>query len=751
MLASRRAAALRTSFPGYFSAARAAAKNGGDGQRRTAEPFAPKENHLPTQPPSDPTSFYRSLAKLGGKHALFGRWLEDRVSRLPVPVPNHTGSDSAFDDENSFYVHPSLEARRAPGAGVGVFAASAIAPGHVVFRVPSALFETLSATHAQTVARRRAFEFVERCEKTCAALGAPSFATHALFALHVLFELGDVDSENRGYLASLPSSRMTDGNALDAHVDDASDVDENAEMSVPLLWDARKLATLRGTPTLAAVARRRAFVEAFHAALFGENAENNSVSLHQFKWALSTILSRATSGARAPYALAPGVDLFNHGGADANCALEAKRFLGSLTRAETDLSFSETETAKEYASLAVSCVSGASADAQLTISYGDAADNDRLLRVYGFALPGNPNDRRELRLRVEGAALESWRAFERFGPGIHLARRAILRKHGLPRLASFDELEAEMEHEDAFRTAEKALGGGVAFRDPGDFRSALGNAFPDPAENAETSSEDLNEDSGAVFFDDVELDAEPLRSSGASSRGDDEERRAASGSPPRDIVWRCYVAHPAAAPFPARPSSPMDSASPEAERLSDLATAAARGVRGGAVSADALLAAVRVHLLTGTEPPGPDGHEPDPWAPVSEMNEAATRAVVGEAAYAALRAHVESLRPNVNDQGEGAATTHGQESAAEDHGHSHGHHGHGHHDHGHHDHGAIGDEGERDPFAAPSSDPRAALSPAAAAGARLDLAGGEAWARSALALRRGQEEILEHVLGRSSI
>ena len=131
-------------------------------------------------------------------------------------------------------------------------------------------------------------------------------------------------------------------------------------------------------------------------------------------------MSRATSGARAPYALAPGVDLFNHGGADANCALEAKRFLGSLTRAETDLSFSETETAKEYASLAVSCVSGASADAQLTISYGDAADNDRLLRVYGFALPGNPNDRRELRLRVEGAALESWRAFERFGPGLAL-------------------------------------------------------------------------------------------------------------------------------------------------------------------------------------------------------------------------------------------------------------------------------------------------------------------------------------------
>ena len=199
--------ALRTSFPGYFSAARAAAKNGGDGERRTAEPFAPKENHLPTQPPSDPTSFYRSLAKLGGKHALFGRWLEDRVSRLEVPVPNEAGSDSAYDDKNGFYVHPSLEARRAPGAGVGVFAASAIAPGHVVFRVPSALFETLSATHAQTVARRRASEFVERCEKTCAALGAPSFATHALFALR---DLARCAPEAFAPLASFAVPRIVD-------------------------------------------------------------------------------------------------------------------------------------------------------------------------------------------------------------------------------------------------------------------------------------------------------------------------------------------------------------------------------------------------------------------------------------------------------------------------------------------------------------------------------------------------------------
>ena len=57
----------------------------------------------------------------------------------------------------------------------------------------------------------------------------------------------------------------------------------------------------------------------------------------------------------------------------------------------------------------------------------------------------------------------------------------------------------------------------------------------------------------------------------------------------------------------------------------------------------------------------------------------------------------------------------------------------------------------KDPFAGASEDVQTPLSQKAAMDARLDLAGGSAWARSALALRRGQEEILEHLLGQSSI
>ena len=134
----------------------------------------------PAQPPSDPSAFLRSLEALGGKHALFGRWLADRVAN----------ADRERDDEkNVFYVHPALVARRAPGAGVGVFAENTIPPGHVLFRAPSFLFESLSAAHAETVARRRVPAFVERCERACAELGAPAFATHALFALPQIKEI----------------------------------------------------------------------------------------------------------------------------------------------------------------------------------------------------------------------------------------------------------------------------------------------------------------------------------------------------------------------------------------------------------------------------------------------------------------------------------------------------------------------------------------------------------------------------------
>ena len=85
------------------------------------------------------------------------------------------------------------------------------------------------------------------------------------------------------------------------------------------------------------------------------------------------------------------------------------------------------------------CTKDVAPGEQLTISYGDNADNDRLLRLYGFAVPGNHNDRRRLELRVTGLAAECWNMTKVWGPGLNMARQAILRMHGLPRLDLFVE------------------------------------------------------------------------------------------------------------------------------------------------------------------------------------------------------------------------------------------------------------------------------------------------------------------------
>ena len=714
-------------------------------------------NNRTAKQPNDPTNLLKSLEQLGGKHALFGSWLlEEGLDKL-----GNFLDETDTRASRQIFVHPSLEARRVPGSGVGLFASKTIPKGEVLIRVPREIFHPLSAEFAEKVAKQKVPKFVKHLETQCALLGAPQFAKHVLFALHLLFELGDETSGNAPYLASLPTL-----NGIDHR--DGTDTSAT-EGAVPLLWEPSQLATLRGTPTFANVLRRKAFVKNAHVAIFGgtdpgtagtrvggsTNPTSPTVPLQRFQWALSTILSRATSGANAPYALLPGICLFNHAGVDANCVLEGTA--RSDEKSTTSSSDSTLGSASESSSgesghtsdwRHVDAVSkrDVSKDEQLTISYGDNADNDRLLRVYGFCVSGNVNDRREVLLNVNGAALELWRAFDKYGPGVTLARNAILRKHGLPRLSDvFNNMDsADAVTQKAFQeTVEKALGGGVSFRDPGDFQSAMGGAGDDAADGKEKE---------ASFFDDVEGDS---MKDGASDAEDNKS------SP---LVWSCYVAHPSKPLYPKEPSSPMDSSSNEAERLSNASTNAARGANGSSISAQALLASVRTHLLTGTEPPGPDGHEPNPWAPVSEMNEAATRAVVGEAAYLALREHTESLRPNVARAKQQDVMSAMAMAAANPNAHSHS------HSHGApvsapadtrdahaHSHGASPKQEKeetidpKDPFAGASEDVQTPLSQKAAMDARLDLAGGSAWARSALALRRGQEEILEHLLGQSSI
>ena len=638
--------------------------------------------------------FARSLSALGDRHAPLASWLTPRL-----------------DASANGFAHPSLEARSVPGAGVGVFAAAPIPEGTAVLRVPRGAFEPLSAEYAVRTARRRAPPFVAHVERVAASAGAPAFATHALFATHLCFEAFSSASADesahqsplRPYLASLPKLEGPEARAWGP--------------SVPALWDDAQLETLRGTPTRAAVARRIRFVAEMHAAIFGGGASDDKappeVTLERFRWALATILSRATSGDALPYALLPGIDLLNHARGDgANCALVGE--LATKTRIKkpsiekTDDGEEEASSGEEeafsFAAVEVRTSRSVLAGEQLLVSYGDRADNDRLLRLYGFATEENPNDRVEVVVRVEGDALARWREKDAWGPGISLARCAVLRKHGLPRLDAFeDAAEAEAEAEATRRRAERAKGGGAAFRPPEttnptettDFsegaaeKSAAAGDRAAAAADAAAFFEGLNDDEGySGNWDEVGAENQPPEST------------------PAAVTWRCFVSHPSAesgseaGPMP----TPMDSASPAAAARCDAATAAAAGAGGGAVSAATLLAAVRAHLLTGSEPPGPDGHEPDPRRPVSEANEAAARAVVADAANRAMRLHTHSLKV-VDGDAEGAEGSESSEAAAEP-----------------------------------------PLTAEGAARIRRDLTSGEAWAESVAALRRGREKILEELL-----
>lgn len=439
-------------------------------------------------------------------------------------------------------------------------------------------------------------------------MGAPDLAKHAILALHLLFELGADDSPARPYLATLPKLAGRES------------------PSVPLLWTPVQVATLRGTPAHSAALSRSKFVAAAHEALF---PGGGGVPLDAFAWALSSVLSRAASGAGMPYTLMPGIDLLNHGGDNANCALGAMR-TGGFGGGDTKGGVEGIQIDEGFGDIEVRCTRDVAPGEQLTISYGDDADNDRLMRLYGFTVPGNPNDRRQLELRVTGLAAECWNMTEVWGPGLNIARQAILRMHGLPRLDAFvddddvDENDLIQEVMTAMDKDPKAAERAAAvFRDPdsgGTPPKKSGGGGKRKSDNRVLHTSNDCEHSHSHGGDGGEChghgdggDKDEDNDDSAAAAGEEDDTAAA-------VTWRCYVAHPSKQ-FPPRPHKPMDSATDAAQAAVDVATSLAAGERGGSVSVEVLLASLRVHLLRGDEPPGPDGLEPNPWAPMSEQNE----------------------------------------------------------------------------------------------------------------------------------
>jgi hypothetical protein len=147
-----------------------------------------------------------------------------------------------------------------------------------------------------------------------------------------------------------------------------------ADMDSVDSWDTARLATLRGTSTATAAANRARFIEEARATLA---ATAFDVSLSDVSWALSMVSSRAVRSEVVPYAFVPGCDLLDHA-PEPNCA------------------FGRDDASGDVFCVAIRDISGGES---LTLSYG-ALSNDRLLRMYGFTMDGNPND---VRVMANGA------------------------------------------------------------------------------------------------------------------------------------------------------------------------------------------------------------------------------------------------------------------------------------------------------------------------------------------------------------
>ncbi|DBA03671.1 TPA: hypothetical protein N0F65_006850 [Lagenidium giganteum] len=260
------------------------------------------------------------------------------------------------------FVSPAIEAHAFPRMGTGIRATERIPQDTLVFQASADLWRPFSADFALEQAQLKAPGFVQQLQqlvRSSAQLQQSPFVANALvLGVHLV-----VNAPPPGAQATMAALTDPQASLQDLYVHALPDFVE-----LPLYWHEGQLRELQACHAVRrAVEHSRRFYLQVHEHLFGAN--NTMVPRQEFFWALSILLSRATSGQQQPFTLIPFFDWFNHGDNGDECAHtfdEQKGF--------------QVVTTKSY-----------EPGEQLLINYGHLP-NARLLRNYGFATAENAHD-----------------------------------------------------------------------------------------------------------------------------------------------------------------------------------------------------------------------------------------------------------------------------------------------------------------------------------------------------------------------
>ncbi|KAH7476941.1 Actin-histidine N-methyltransferase [Phytophthora ramorum] len=262
-------------------------------------------------------------------------------------------------------VSSAIEARSIPGMGVGIVAREPIPKDTLVFQAGQDVWYPFSAEYALETAQQKAPGFLGQLNQLLASNRSlqegSSFVPSALvLGVHMLVNFPHSEDPDTTLMAmassNTPQLDELYVNALPRYVD------------LPLYWKDKHFDEVQGCEEARRAMQHGAhFYSQVYQHLFGRN--NEFVNPEAFFWAISILMSRATSGQDQPFTLIPFFDWFNHADNGDECVQGFDPQKGFTVH-----------TAKSY-----------EPGEQLFINYGNHG-NLRLLRNYGFTLPDNPYD-----------------------------------------------------------------------------------------------------------------------------------------------------------------------------------------------------------------------------------------------------------------------------------------------------------------------------------------------------------------------